>query len=168
LVDEPSDTGEPFPSLPAPDRETLLHLHGVLSDRRQNYDGLMWQVPALGLSAQAFLLTIALGSGSGTLARAGSSALAAMVALMSMQLMAKHRLHELADSMTLEKIERELSIFFLNAPPHAAVGTRLEQLPAAGTPWWLKWSSYRVWMAGLGAFAAVGLASLVFAVVDAF
>ena len=61
-------------------------MYQVVAARRQNFDSLLWQVPALSLTAQAFLLVIALGSGSGHLARIAAGLLSAVTALMSVQL----------------------------------------------------------------------------------
>lgn len=66
-------------------------LYQVLESRRQSHDSMMWQVPALGLTAQAFLFTVALDAGSSRMARLIASALALSVALMSIQLMDKQR-----------------------------------------------------------------------------
>ena len=43
--------------------------YDLLAARRTSYDEMMWQAPALSLTAQAFLFTIALGPGSTTAAR---------------------------------------------------------------------------------------------------
>jgi hypothetical protein len=45
-----------------PSREEMLVMYQVVAARRQNFDSMLWQVPALSLTAQAFLLVIALGS----------------------------------------------------------------------------------------------------------
>lgn len=46
-----------------PSREEMLVMYQVVAARRQNFDAMVWQVPALSLTAQAFLLVIALGPG---------------------------------------------------------------------------------------------------------
>ena len=69
-------------------------MYQVVAARRQNFDSMLWQVPALSLTAQAFLLVIALGSGSGHLARIAAGLLSAVTALMSVQLLLRRRLHE--------------------------------------------------------------------------
>lgn len=38
-------------------------VYSVVASRRLQWDNLLWQVPVLGLTAQAFLFTTALGSG---------------------------------------------------------------------------------------------------------
>src|SRR4051794_38552756 len=55
--------------MPSPEHERDLTIYGLAEGRRQVFEQMMWQVPALGLTAQAFLLTIALDPGSTPLAR---------------------------------------------------------------------------------------------------
>lgn len=45
------------------EEEKILVQYQIISNRRISQDELMWQVPALSFTAQAFLFTIALGSG---------------------------------------------------------------------------------------------------------
>jgi hypothetical protein len=82
-----------------------LAVYEVIAFRRMQYEAMMWQVPALSLTAQAFLLTIALGPDSKPMSRVVTGLLSAVVALVSVQLMLKHRRHELIDSKWLEKFE---------------------------------------------------------------
>ncbi len=63
----------------------------TVASRRASIDAMRWQTPALGMTAQAFLLTLALAPDSSRLARLLASALSLILALMVMQLMAKHR-----------------------------------------------------------------------------
>jgi hypothetical protein len=86
----------------------LASIYQSLTARRLGYDTLLWQVPVLSLTAQSFLFTIALSSNSSPEARMTAAALSLVVALMSMQLMAKHRFHEEIDAKLAEKLEREL------------------------------------------------------------
>jgi hypothetical protein len=46
--------------------DQLISLLGVYASQYASYTALMWQVPALSLTAQAFLLTLALGHANGT------------------------------------------------------------------------------------------------------
>lgn len=120
----------------------------------------------LGLTAQAFLLTIALGAGSSRLARLIASALALVVALMSGQLMDKHRAVEEADSILLQRLERALRVeSFAGALPHAKPAELVTQL---GRPWgaWRRASSYRIWRAGLFLFGAAAVAIFMVALIS--
>ncbi len=73
-------------------------LYEVVAARRLQWDALLWQVPALSLTAQAFLLTIVLGPNSSRFARIVSAVLSLAAALMSMQLMASDRRAEVTDA----------------------------------------------------------------------
>ena len=79
--------------------------YNVLTTRRVATNSLLWQSPALGLTAQAFLFTIALNSGTVVGARLIAAFLALVVSLVSMQLMAKNRYYEVRDSKMLEEYE---------------------------------------------------------------
>jgi hypothetical protein len=73
----------------------------------QQHDLLMWQVPVLSLTAQAFLLTIVLGGNSTPTSRVLASALALLASILSMQLMAKHRWHVKVERKWLAEFERD-------------------------------------------------------------
>lgn len=133
----------------------LAATYAVIAARRAGYDSLMWQVPSLGLTAQAFLLTIALGPGTAQVPRLAASLLAGIVALLSMQLMSKHRLHEQIDSIELERIEHDMGVTkALGFAPHERSGSRVSRHGLAVNRW-TQISSYRAWMFGLGTFAIV-------------
>jgi hypothetical protein len=139
---------------------------------------MMWQTPALGMTAQAFLLTLALGAGSSRWARLLAALLSLILSMMVMQLMAKHRRNELLDSVLLEELEQRFGIATLiGFEPHAGPAVRpddhlvkVDGKMARSTPgprglW--RMSSYELWMIGLGMFAVVALAIIVVAAVGA-
>jgi hypothetical protein len=137
-----------------PSREEMLVMYQVVAARRQNFDAMVWQVPALSLTAQAFLLVIALGPGSGHLARIAAGMLSAVTALMSVQLLLRHRLHELADARWLHDFEESRGweqIHRRTADRVAAAGLRPRGLA--------KRPSHQLWIAGLVLFGATGLAA---------
>lgn len=70
-----------------------ISLLGVYATQFGSYTTLLWQVPALSLTAQSFLLTIAVGSGSSNYARLISSGLSIVIALSSYALMHDQRGH---------------------------------------------------------------------------
>lgn len=149
------------PTNPGNSIEELIAAYAVVGARRTSYDTMMWQVPALAMAAQAFLLTIALGSDVARAARVIAGALAALLAVLSAQLMMKHRALEVVDSRIAEEIERQMGLDrWLDFHPHAAAGTRL----GGHKPWWIRLSSYRLWLTGLAVFAATDLAVAVLAV----
>lgn len=71
--------------------DRLLSLMSVHASQYASYTTLLWQVPALGLTAQSFLLTIALNSSSSPAAQRIASVLGIVIAAASQQLMHDHR-----------------------------------------------------------------------------
>jgi hypothetical protein len=67
--------------------DNQVSLLGVYATQFSSYSSLLWQVPALGLTAQSFLLTIALTHDSDQGARIMASGLALLIALASISLM---------------------------------------------------------------------------------
>ncbi len=135
-------------------REEALVQYQVVAARRQNFDSMLWQVPALSLTAQAFLLVIALGSGSGHLARIAAGLLSAVTALMSVQLLLRQRLHEEADSRWLEDFEDSHDL----EPIHRRAAERVAAagMQARGLA---KRPSHQLWLIGLVLFGVIGLAA---------
>lgn len=110
----------------------------------------MWQAPALGLAAEAFLMTVSLNSTLSQNPRIIASLLGALVALMSMQLMARHRSISSRDEDALMLLEGRLGI----SSPFAEV-------ESTGGLWGEKISSYKLWQAGLLLFFVTNLGLLV-------
>jgi hypothetical protein len=108
-------------------RELLLSVYPTIAARRMNYDTLLWQMPALSLTAQAFLLTIALDPGRPDWARALSSSLALVTSIAALLTMHRFRAGERGDSDRLQAIEERLRLDkLLGIAPHAGVRERLE------------------------------------------
>lgn len=83
-------------------------VYSAVVARRLQFDHLLWQVPILSLTAQAFLFTIALSGDSSRTARMMSAALALVVTFLSITLMARHRQAEVVDAHWLEAYELEV------------------------------------------------------------
>jgi hypothetical protein len=135
-------------------QDVLLAQYQVVAARRQNFDAMVWQVPALALTAQAFLMTIALGPGTGHLARIAAGLLSALAALMSIQLLLRQRVHEVADARWLHDFERAHGWGAIHQHPAervAAAGIRSKGL--------MRLRSHQLWIAGLTIFGATGLAA---------
>ena len=114
---------------------------------------MLWQAPALALTAQAFLLTIALGGNAASFLRALAAGLGLVVACMSMQLMAKHRHPTELDNAWLAAMEQEIGLTPVAARGvGAGVGPRRSLVRRA--------RSYVVWQVGLGLFALANMAIL--------
>lgn len=73
--------------------------------RRLQWDSLVWQAPALSLTAQAFLLTITLSADYEVWPRRVAAILALAVTVMTMNLLARHRVSEISDAEFLEEFE---------------------------------------------------------------
>lgn len=153
-------------------RSDLLAAWAVLEQRRSAYDSMVWQTPALGLTAQAFLLTLALGPGTSAVGRCLASLLSIVLSIMVIQLMAKHRRGEVTEALHLERLEAELGLEqLLGIAPHAPLDARIAALNRAlprvpRTAWpsafWGQ-SSVRLWI--LGQWVIAGVAALVVALV---
>jgi hypothetical protein len=120
---------------------------------------MVWQVPALALTAQAFLMTIALGAGTGRPARIAAGLLSAIAALMSVQLLLRQRLHEIADARWLHDFEQRHG--WEPVHQHPAQRTAVAGIRASGLA---RLRSHQMWIAGLAIFGATGLAAALAAV----
>lgn len=73
--------------------------------RRLQWDTMLWQVPTLSLTAQAFLFTIALGPDTTRVSRTIAALLAIVISVLSVTLMARHRQAEITDAQWLQDNE---------------------------------------------------------------
>ncbi|HEX5526707.1 MAG TPA: hypothetical protein VFX44_05855 [Solirubrobacterales bacterium] len=153
-------------SLPAKHFDAV---YTVVAHRRTAFDTLMWQVPALGLAAQAFLLTIAYGSKSSVIARCIAGGLSVVVALVAIQTMLKHRANEKTDNLILKELESAVGIWIGSGHnPHDSPAVRGKAIQndlivdrlARGR-------SVTLWVTSLLCFAAAGLTAVVLAICDA-
>jgi hypothetical protein len=135
-----------------PDFAAVIPAYQIIASRRLGYDTLMWQVPALSFTAQSFLFTIALGT-SPNVARLIAASLALIAALLSIQLMAKQRYHEIIDAKLLENLEKEMKLDeLIGYCPHEHPKLRARHIGMI-PKWCHRLSSYQVWMVGLTLFA---------------
>jgi hypothetical protein len=162
---EPSDE---LPGFSIPPGSTDM-VYSAIASRRTAFDTMMWQVPALGLAAQAFLLTIAYGSSSSNAARFISGALSIIVALVAIQTMLKHRANEKTDNLILEQIETRAGIrLSRHATPHSPPAVRGKAIENELIYGCLeKQKSVRLWLTSLCGFAAAGSAAIVLTLCDA-
>lgn len=133
-------------------------VYQAVAARRLQWDALLWQVPVLSLTAQAFLFTIALGGGSSRFARSVASVLSLVAAGLFMQLMARHRQAEISDAHWLRDYEalRFGDEMVVHGP---AFQQRRNATPAGGLL--AKLPAFRVWMTGLASFGIGALLVLV-------
>ncbi|GAA0676823.1 hypothetical protein GCM10010193_32550 [Kitasatospora atroaurantiaca] len=140
--------------------EERLVQYQVVAARRTTYDTMVWQVPGLALTAQAFLMTIGLAPGTGRLARVAVGLLSVVVALMAAQLLLRHRQNELADAKWLESFERASGWETVHMPATARAA-QVGLVPSGLA----RLRSYRVWIGGLSTFGLIGLAIALWAVI---
>lgn len=155
-------------------------VYQVVASRRLQWDNLLWQVPALSLTAQAFLFTIAIGGTSSRPARIIASLLAFVVTVLCTSLMTRHRQAEIHDARWLETFEAQE--WGKNDPadneqageasPHQPLDFRvhgrafrdrrnagevdggwIERIPIVRP-----WPGYRTWIAGLLVFGLAAVA----------
>lgn len=135
-------------------------VYQAVAARRLQWDNLLWQVPTLSLTAQAFLFTIALGPDSKLTARVVSCALSLIVTFLSVTLMARYRQGELSDAHWLEAYELEHGLTVVHGKQFKAdrdngdlaagwVGRMIPILPGFVT-----------WVIGLGLFGLAAIAIL--------
>ena len=141
----------------APTEAAAVAMYQVVTARRLTYDTMLWQVPSISLTAQAFLLTISLGADSSRLARLISSILASAARGRCLQLMAKYRHLEIIDARTAEKLERDLSRSPNHGPQiHSPPSQRAKAVNMAPKRF-VALSSYRLWMSGVLLFLVADL-----------
>jgi len=152
--------------------ELSAAIYQVLASRRISYDTLMWQVPILSFTAQAFLMTIALNTASSAFDRLVPSFLGVIVSILSLQLMAKHRDLEMLDSFLLHQFETINSWPPLHSKPFDREKLLAENYKKMrdDRAWYVKWSvkpkSYSVWMIGLSMFLIAWLIIIIITLVD--
>jgi hypothetical protein len=161
---EPGTCGDGF-QIPS---EHVNTIYGALSARRTAFDTMMWQVPALGLAAQAFLLTIAYGSSTSNTARFVSGALSVVVALVAIQTMIKHRANEKTDNLILKRIEDANGVRISHGvAPHDAPAVRGRAIGNELIYGYLeKRRSVRLWVTSLCGFAIAGGVAIVLTLAD--
>jgi hypothetical protein len=147
------------------DNAREIFTYEVLLQRELEQDAMLWQTPTIALTAQAFLLTIALNADSGAFATYLSASLGILVATMSMQLMGKHRvlsemdrshLHYLEDRLGIEHLSNR-SYFYIRGK--YSVPDWLASHRPPPTPSFLaKQKSFKVWMRGMVVFVLVNAA----------
>ena len=90
--------------------DSLLTLLNVYTTQFGSYTTLLWQVPTLGLTAQAFLLLIALGTNNSDAARYTSSGLSIIIALAATLLMHDQRGRAINQAELAKRLSYKLSL----------------------------------------------------------
>lgn len=139
---------------------SLDAVYGALAARRTQFDNLLWQVPVLCLTAQAFLFTIALGGDTARFARTIACLLSMVTSFLTVQILTRHRQAEITDAHWLAELEttgRGVSVHGTawqarrnSESAHAGIFEPLRHLPG-----------YMTWAWGLSLFGVAALVTLV-------
>ena len=142
------------------ERTELISLLSVYGNQFGSYTTLLWQVPALGLTAQAFLLTIALSGATSSKARIIASGISIIIALASVFLMHNQRGRAINHGELLRRVSEKLSL-------RAQLGQSIELEDAvpkktdAQNVWEVDRLSYHGWMGCMILFAIADLVIIV-------
>lgn len=124
-------------------------VYSALNTRRDAFNNMLWQTPVLSLVAQAFLFTIILSEGTKPGSRIIAALLAFITSASSLQLLAKHRYGENNCAIALDYIEKTTGRFRMNRYRRS-------------DNWFIKRSSYRIWLVVLSLFGVASLIALFF------
>jgi hypothetical protein len=153
-------------SLDMPSEESVYQ---ALVARQLQWDNLVWQVPVLSFTAQAFLFTIALGPDTSGFGRIVSAAMSIVITILSITLLKSHRISEITDAHWLKEMERKDSTLPKLYRIHGPVlrKRRLRHTSEAGKldSWVPRLKGYVTWIFGLALF---GVGALVVIVVTIF
>ena len=129
-------------------------VYAAVAGRRTQFDGLVWQVPVMGLTAQAFLFTIALAPDTARVPRTVACVLSVIATFLSVQLMTRHRQAEFADAEWLADAESAMGCGCPPAHGREWANRRNKQNPRAGIFRPLKnFGGYITWAVGMTLFA---------------
>ncbi len=148
------------------DRSVLTSLLGVYATQYGSYTTLLWQVPALSLTAQAFLMTIAL-SDDTNMARLIASVLSIMIAGTSISLMHNQRGHAINHGVLALRVSRKLGL--ARELGKLAIDDAKPEFADAETVW-VGWDRhiYHVWKICLGLFIAADVAVIILTIIAIF
>jgi len=153
--------------------ENMWAIYTVVAARRLQWDNLVWQVPALSLTAQAFLMTITLSADYDVWPRRAAALLSCVICLLSLNLLARQRLSELTDAHFLGSFEAKNATWLDGmvvdgeAEPVGPIhgprfkerreALRIENKDGRIMSFAARWTSSRVWFVGLALFGLVSL-----------
>jgi len=152
-----------------------INVYNIVAARRLVNVTLIWQTPALCITGQAFLFSIALSGSTSTASRIIASSLCILITTMTLQLVIKHRQSDASDREWLAAFEDKYFSSYaqdLMPGPNAGFahgskeGRRRHTTPAQMG--WLNWlagvRSSQVWAWGMVLISVVALVILLLAV----
>jgi len=134
-----------------------IFAYEMITLRQLEQDSMMWQTPALAITGQAFLLTLSFTADVPLGGRIAAAVLGGFVAIMSLQLMAKHQFLRDVDAYELERLEGELHLPAITHRGWAKNDAGEHMLIKPRRTWWTGASSYLLWRAGLWVFLGVNV-----------
>jgi hypothetical protein len=145
-----------------------------VEERRLSTEQMEWQVPAISMTAQAFLLTIALQPGASVAARLITGALGLTAAVVTLQLMLSHRYFEELYAWVVDLCQEARNQQVLHHPRLAEIVRSDIPSDAVFHRWQRGWhkrfvvelSSFRAWVGALAIFLAADVVIMAFAVVQ--
>jgi hypothetical protein len=151
-----------------PDDVDQSDVYAAVAARRLQWDLLVWQVPVLCLTAQAFLYSIELGSSTSPVARIIAALASLVMTFLCVTLMARHRQAELFDAHWLGKVE-ETALGPDGVAHGRAFARARNQEPVEGG--WTErvvpmLGGYKTWIAGLLLLGLGSVAVLVLSIVN--
>lgn len=148
--------GQDSPTVDSHPAPQDIAMYTAVAARRQQWDNMLWQVPTLSLTAQAFLFTIALGHESSRTARVIACILSIVMTVLSMHLMSRHRQAEHTDAHWLEAYEK--TNFGRSWHGRAWAEARNRE---PGSGFLTRFKGFEVWMGGLSVFGVAAVVVLV-------
>jgi hypothetical protein len=139
-------------------------VYAAVAARRAQFDNLLWQVPVLSFTAQAFLFTIALGPDTKPVARVIACLLSLIVTFLTIHLLTRHRQAEITDAHWLEAYEERHN---LQPGGHGRYWQELREGTSADAGLFTPLSrlrGYKTWAFGLSLFGVTALVVLVISI----
>lgn len=143
---------------PSPDA-----IYAALAARRSQFDNLLWQAPVLSLTAQAFLMTVALGAAVPLYSRSVACLLSIVVAFLSVQILTRHRQAEITDAHWLRDLEAGADTQYRVHGPNWQQRRNATSPEVGPFSWFARLPGYYTWAVGLSLFGVASLVTLVLA-----
>ncbi len=134
-------------------------VYAGVAARRLAYKSLLWQVPALSIAAQSFLLSIALAPETQRGPRTIACSLSLLSTFLSLELMTRHRQGEITDSQWLARHDLAISVSDANGDGFKSVRDQTDAHAGLFTPL-SRVAAFPLWSCGISLFGVAALAIL--------